>query len=130
MPPADLPLSQRLAPLRDQLLTAAEAFTADARALSDLLGRMVADVDRLTREPLEVCPVAHHSPAAALHLVRRLRDNPPRVVFMELCEDLRPLLDRLRDCKLPVALQAFAGGSDAFPKDWSPLSVVAPITEF
>ncbi len=130
MPAADVTLSRQFAPLRDQLLTAAEAFTADAKSLSDLLGQIVADVDRLAHEPLEIFPVAHHSPAAALHLVRRLRDHPPRVIFLELCEDLRPLLDRLRDCKLPVALQAFAGQGDAFPKDWFPLSVVAPVTEF
>ena len=36
----------------------------------------------------------------------------------------------LRDCRLPVALQAFAQTADAFPKGWSPLSVVAPLTEF
>jgi hypothetical protein len=130
VPAADIPLSPRFTPLRDQLLAAAAAFTAGAGSLADLLGRIVAEVDRLTREPLEVFPVAHHSPAAALHLVRRLRDDPPRVIFLELCEDLRPLLDRLRDCKLPVALQAFASGGDAFPKDWAPLSVVAPVTEF
>ena len=126
----DVPLTTRFAPLRDQLVAAAEAFTESAGGLADLLNRLVADVDRVAREPLEIFPVAHHSPAAALHLIRRLRGRPPRVIFMELCEDLRPLLDKLRDCKLPVALQAFANGSDAFPRDWSPLSVVAPITEF
>src|SRR5262249_51637900 len=75
-------------------------------------------------------PVAHHSPAAAAHLVRVLRARPPKVIFLELCEDMRPLLDRLRDCTLPVALQAFAGESGAFPKSWAPLSAVAPLTEF
>ncbi|MGL6095842.1 MAG: DUF5682 family protein, partial [Fimbriiglobus sp.] len=98
--------------------------------LADVLGGLVADVDRLVAEPLEIVPVAHHSPAAALHLARRLRDHPPRVIFLELCEDLRPTLPKLRDCKLPVALQAFAPASAAFPKDWCPLSVVAPITAF
>ena len=49
---------------------------------------------------------------------------------MEMCEDLQPLLDKLRDCRLPVALQAFAGHSATFPKSWVPLSVVAPLTEF
>jgi hypothetical protein len=125
-----VPLSKTFAPLRDQLVSAAKAFTDSPGGLADLLAGLVADVDRLVAEPLEIFPVAHHSPAAALQLIRRLRESPPRVIFMELCEDLRPVLPKLRDCKLPVALQAFAQSSDAFPKDWYPLSVVAPITAF
>jgi Family of unknown function (DUF5682) len=125
-----VPLGQPFAPLRDQLLSAAEAFAGGPGGLAELLTGLVADVDRVAAEPLEIFPVAHHSPAAASHLVRRLRQKPPRVVFIELCEDLRGVLPKLRDCKLPVALQAFAQSSEAFPKDWSPLSVVAPITAF
>src|SRR5947209_10052090 len=117
-------------PLREQLLAAARAFADDAQPLGTLLGALVDDVERAGAEPLEIFPVCHHSPAAALHMVRRLTDRPPRVIFIELCEDLRPDVDKLRDCKLPVALQAFAGQSDAFPKGWTPLSVVAPLTEF
>jgi hypothetical protein len=116
-------------PLRQQLLAAARAFAGDARPLGDLLAALVDDVERAAAEPLEVFPVCHHSPAAALHMVRRLT-RQPRVIFIELCEDLRPVVDKLRDCKLPVALQAFAGQSDAFPRSWTPLSVVAPLTEF
>lgn len=127
---AALPSASVFEPLRQQLLAAAEAFATDARPLGQLLGAMVDDVRRASAEPLEIFPVCHHSPAAALHMVRRLKRRPPRVLFMEMCEDLRPLLDKLRDCKLPVALQAFAGHSDAFPKSWTPLSVVAPLTEF
>ncbi len=82
------------------------------------------------REPLEIFPVAHHSPSSAIHMVRRLGQRPPRVIFMEGCEDLRPLLDGLRDCKLPVALQAFASTSSAFPPAWFPLNLVCPLTEF
>ncbi len=117
-------------PLRQQLLAAAEAFATDAQPLGALLGALVDDVRRAADEPLEIFPVCHHSPAAAVHMIGRLRQRPPRVLFMEMCEDLRPLLDKLRDCKLPVALQAFAGHSDAFPAAWTPLSVVAPLTEF
>src|SRR5262245_41172680 len=117
-------------PLRRQLLAAAEAFASDAQPLGALLSALVDDVQRANAEPLELFPVCHHSPAAALHMIRRLNRQAPRVIFMEMCEDLRPLLDKLRDCKLPVALQAFAGHSDAFPKSWTPLSVVAPFTEF
>jgi hypothetical protein len=117
-------------PLRRQLLDAARAFSDEAHPLGELLGSLVEDVGRATTEPLEVFPVCHHSPASAVHMIRRLTREAPRVIYMELCEDLRPLLDKLRDCKLPVALQAFAGHTDAFPKSWSPLSVVAPLTEF
>jgi hypothetical protein len=62
-------------------------------------------------------------------MVRRLRDKQPKVIYLELCEDMAPLLTELRNCKLPVAVQAFATEVDGFPAEWSPLSVVAPITE-
>ena len=126
----DLPSLASFEALRQQLLAAAEAFTGDADQLGKLLNALVDDVQRASAEPLEIFPVCHHSPAAALHVIRRLGQQPPRVIFMEMCEDMRPLLDKLRDCKLPVALQAFAGQTDAFPASWTPLSVVAPFTEF
>ena len=62
-------------------------------------------------------------------MARRLRDKQPKVVYLELCEDMAPLLTELRNCRLPVAVQAFATEVDGFPAEWSPLSVVAPITE-
>jgi hypothetical protein len=115
--------------LRTQLLDAAAAFSGGPAALDDILAGIVDDVDRALREELEIFPVCHHSPASALAMVRRLREKQPKVIYLELCEDLRPLLDELRNCRLPVAVQAFASDLDQFPKDWSPLSVVAPITE-
>src|SRR4051812_4956175 len=102
-PTRDLPVP--FGPLRDQLLAAAEAFAAEARPLAEILGGLVDDVERALREPLEIFPVCHHSPSSALHMVRRLAARPPRVIYMEGCEDLRPVLDGLRDCRLPVALQ-------------------------
>ncbi|GAA3533503.1 hypothetical protein GCM10022419_010940 [Nonomuraea rosea] len=115
--------------LREQLLDAAAAF-ADAPAdLSGILAGLVDDVDRALREELEIFPVCHHSPASALAMVRRLREKQPKVIYLELCEDLRPLLTELRNCRLPVAVQAFATDIEGFPKTWAPLSVVAPITE-
>ncbi len=127
-PTADLALAS-FEPLRQQLLAAAQEF-AGAQPLAKLLNALVDDVHRAFAEPLEIFPVCHHSPGAAVHMIHRLRVRPPRVIFMEMCEDLRPLIDKLRDCKLPVALQAFAGQAEGFPKSWSPLSLVAPITEF
>src|SRR5579862_9677344 len=125
-----LPSASIFEPLRRQLLAAAEKFATDDQPLSALLNALVDDVHRANSEPLEIFPVCHHSPAAAVQMIQRLTRKPPRVIFMEMCEDMRPLLDKLRDCKLPVALQAFAGQTDAFPLSWTPLSVVAPITEF
>ncbi|MGA4686752.1 hypothetical protein [Micromonospora sp. AB353] len=116
-------------PLRDQLTDAAAAFAGSPDALAGILTGMVDDVDRALRERLEIFPVCHHSPASALAMARRLRARPPKVIYLELCEDLRPLLDELRNCRLPVAVQAFATELDGFPAEWSPLSVVAPITE-
>lgn len=115
--------------LRQQLLDAATAFADGPSALAGILSGMVDDVDRALCEELEIFPVCHHSPASALAMVRRLRSKQPKVIYLELCEDLQPLLGELHNCRLPVALQAFASELDGFPPDWGPLSVVAPITE-
>ncbi|MET9632738.1 DUF5682 family protein [Lentzea sp. NPDC006480] len=115
--------------LRTQLNEAATAFSDGPGALEGILLGMVDDVDRAVREPLEIFPVCHHSPASAVAMARRLRDKQPKVIYLELCEDMAPLLTELRNCRLPVAVQAFASEIDGFPADWAPLSVVAPITE-
>ncbi|MFE5600348.1 hypothetical protein ACFQ8O_14325 [Streptomyces coelicoflavus] len=115
--------------LRGQLQEAAAAFAGGPDALEGILLGLVDDVDRAVREPLEIFPVCHHSPASAVAMARRLRAKQPRVVYLELCEDMAPLLTELRNCRLPVAVQAFAGDVDGFPKEWAPLSVVAPVTE-
>ncbi len=120
-----------LAKLRDELVALTSTFATDAHPLGEMLSAMVADVSRASAEPLEIFPVCHHSPASALHLLQRLRARkPPRVIYMEMCEDMRGSIEDLRSCRLPVALQAFAGTSESFPSAWSPLSVVAPISEF
>lgn len=115
--------------LRTQLQEAATAFADGPGALEGILLGIVDDVDRAVREPLEIFPVCHHSPASALAMARRLREKQPKVVYLELCEDMAPLLTELRNCRLPVAVQAFATEVDGFPAEWAPLSVVAPITE-
>ena len=115
--------------LRAQLQEAAAAFADGPGALEGILLGIVDDVDRAVREPLEIFPVCHHSPASAIGMARRLRDKQPKVVYLELCEDMTPLLTELRNCTLPVAVQSFATEVDDFPAEWSPLSVVAPITE-
>ncbi|MFB7084736.1 hypothetical protein [Streptomyces sp. NPDC056296] len=121
--------STSFAALRGQLQEAAAAFAGGPDALEGILLGLVDDVDRAAREPLEIFPVCHHSPASATAMARRLREKQPKVVYLELCEDMAPLLTELRNCRLPVAVQAFAGDVDGFPVDWAPLSVVAPITE-
>ncbi|MEU9351209.1 hypothetical protein AB0D65_09330 [Streptomyces griseoloalbus] len=121
--------SSTFAALRGQLQDAAATFAGGPDALESILLGMVDDVDRAAREPLEIFPVCHHSPASALAMARRLREKQPKVVYLELCEDMAPLLTELRNCRLPVAVQAFAGDLDGFPAEWAPLSVVAPITE-
>ncbi|RFU42273.1 hypothetical protein DZF91_07430 [Actinomadura logoneensis] len=119
----------RFGALRGQLRDAAERFAGAPGAAADILAGMVDDVDRALAEELEIFPVCHHSPASALAMARRLREKRPKVVYLELCEDMRPLLDELRNCRLPVALQAFASDIQGFDEEWAPLSVVAPITE-
>jgi hypothetical protein len=115
--------------LRTQLQEAATTFADGPGALEGILRGIVDDVERAVREPLEIFPVCHHSPASALAMARRLREKQPKVVYLELCEDMAPLLTELRNCRLPVAVQAFASEIDGFPADWAPLSVVAPVTE-
>ncbi|MFJ2093996.1 hypothetical protein ACIOEW_32770 [Streptomyces sp. NPDC087901] len=115
--------------LRTQLQEAAATFADGPDALEGILLGIVDDVDRAVREPLEIFPVCHHSPASAIAMARRLREKQPKVVYLELCEDMAPLLAELRNCRLPVAVQAFATETDGFPAEWAPLSVVAPITE-
>jgi hypothetical protein len=115
--------------LRSQLSEAAAAFADGPGALEGILLGIVDDVDRAVAERLEIFPVCHHSPASAIAMARRLREKQPKVVYLELCEDMAPLLTELRNCTLPVAVQAFATEVDGFPVEWSPLSVVAPITE-
>ncbi|MDV9194709.1 DUF5682 family protein [Streptomyces sp. Wh19] len=115
--------------LRGQLQEAAATFADGPDALEGILLGIVDDVDHAVREPLEIFPVCHHSPASAIAMARRLREKQPKVVYLELCEDMAPLLTELRNCKLPVAVQSFATEVDGFPVEWSPLSVVAPITE-
>ncbi|MER6348094.1 hypothetical protein ACWC10_04225 [Streptomyces sp. NPDC001595] len=115
--------------LRGQLQEAAATFADGPDALEGILLGLVDDVDRAVREPLEIFPVCHHSPASAVAMARRLREKQPKVVYLELCEDMAPLLTELRNCRLPVAVQAFATEVDGFPAEWAPLSVVAPITE-
>ncbi|MEU0523271.1 hypothetical protein [Streptomyces niveus] len=115
--------------LRTQLSEAAATLADGPEALEGILLGIVDDVDRAVREPLEIFPVCHHSPASAVAMARRLREKRPKVVYLELCEDMAPLLSELRNCRLPVAVQAFASEVEGFPADWAPLSVVAPITE-
>ncbi|MEQ4300021.1 DUF5682 family protein [Plantactinospora sp. B6F1] len=115
--------------MRGQLEAAAAAFAGGPDALADILTGIVDDVDRALGEELEIFPVCHHSPASALAMARRLREKQPAVIYLELCEDLRPLLEELRNCRLPVALQAFASDLDGFPPAWAPLNIVAPISE-
>ncbi|MER5603209.1 DUF5682 family protein, partial [Streptomyces sp. NPDC002265] len=115
--------------LRGQLQEAARTFADGPGALEGILLGIVDDVDRAVREPLEIFPVCHHSPASAIAMARRLREKQPKVVYLELCEDMAPLLTELRNCRLPVAVQAFATETEGFPAEWAPLSVVAPITE-
>ncbi len=115
--------------LRGQLRAAAAEFAGGPDALAGILLGIVDDVDRAVREPLEIFPVCHHSPASAVAMARRLREKQPKVVYLELCEDMAPLLTELRNCRLPVAVQAFATEIEGFPPEWSPLSVVAPVTE-
>jgi hypothetical protein len=125
----DTTTDQHLNTLNEQLLAAAATFAGDAELFGAMLRSFAADIERVNREPLEVFPVCHHSPASALHMTQRLRERPPRAIYLEMCEDMLPLVENLRDCTLPIALQAFAAESDTLPIEALPVAVVAPLTE-
>lgn len=131
-PPDPVAASAPHAPvdLVDQLHAAARTFAGDDEQVARIVRAMAEDVTRARACKLPIFPVIHHSPASAVHMVRHLREKQPRLVLMEMCEDMRPAIEGLADCKLPVALQAFAAESDTLPPQWMPASVVAPLTEF
>ena len=52
-----------------------------------------------------------HAVLSALKLALRLRAKQPKVVYLELCEDMAPLLSELRNCVLPVAVQNDVSGA-------------------
>ena len=95
-------MDTQLESLREQLTQAAKEFSTDASALSELLEAMVGDVERAEKEPLEIVPVAHHSPACGLHMLRRLQSQRPKAIFIELCEDMTDLLPKLGRLVLPL----------------------------
>jgi hypothetical protein len=116
--------------LKSQLIEAAKSFTESERNLDIILTQMVEDIEKANMEKMEIFPVCHHSPASGLFAIKRLIEKRPKVIFMEMCEDFLPLINDLKECKLPVAFQSFASDLKDFDKTWSPLSVIAPLTEF
>ena len=122
--------SAALGALREQLLLATQAFASAEQPLAKLLGGMIDDVARASAERLTIFPVCHHSPSSGLHLLRRLQTQPPKVLFIELCEDMAGILTKLTECRLPVALQAFARRiRDQFQFDPDATHIGTPLTE-
>jgi len=119
-----------LSKIKEQAVTSIKQFTDSKDAYGKMLQSIFADVKRASKEPLEIFPVCHHSPSSGLFMVKRLREKQPKVIFLELCEDMQSIIENLKECKFPVALQAFSLETESFPKSWTPLNVIAPITEF
>ena len=115
------------APLVEELRAAALAFSDDPDSAADVLERMASDVERAMDQPIALFPVIHHSPASGVQMLRYLATTKPKLVFVEMCEDMLPLAKELGDCELPVALQAFASQPVGYPESWAPLSLVAPL---
>jgi hypothetical protein len=61
---------------------------------------------------IQIFPVRHHSPSAALHVQRLIVERKPRAVLVEGPVDATPLIPLLLDpdTKPPVALYAYGGG--------------------
>ena len=116
--------------LRRQLESVAQAFTDSPEELTSTLRTLSDDVEQATNERLCLFPVTHHSPASALQMVQYLRSYEPKLVLIEACEDLRPLVEQLDQCSLPVALQSYASEPKELPRAWAPLNVLLPFTNF
>ena len=116
--------------IKEQAIISIQQFTDSKDAYGKMLQAILADVERASKESLEVFPVCHHSPSSGLFMVKRLREKQPKVIFLELCEDMQSIIENLKECKFPVALQACSLETESFPASWTPLHVSAPITEF
>ena len=122
--------TNKIQQLKEQAVASIQQFTDSEDAYGKMLHSIIADVERASKESLEIFPVSHHSPSSGLFMVKRLREKKPKVIFLELCEDMQPIIENLKECKFPVALQAFSLETEGFPTTWTPLNVIAPITEF
>jgi len=121
--------TNKIQQLKEQAVASIQQFTDSEDAYGKMLHSIIADVERASKESLEIFPVSHHSPSSGLFMVKRLREKKPKVIFLELCEDMQPIIENLKECKFPVALQAFSLETEGFPTTWTPLNVIAPITE-
>ncbi len=115
--------------LRTQLQGAATEFAGGPDALEGILLGMVDDVDRAVREPLEIFPVCHHSPASALAMARRLRGEAAQGGVPGTVRGHGAAADRAAQLLTPRRGAGVRGRDRQLPQEWAPLSVVAPITE-
>lgn len=120
--------------LKEYLYKSAREYQLESdRNITGIITALVDDVGKAFSGTLEIFPVCHHSPASAFHMIKRLTVKPPlkppEVIYMELCEDMIVSTGDLKGCKLPVALQAFAGKAEAYPEELAPFSVIAPLSE-
>ncbi|MBN2533403.1 MAG: hypothetical protein JXB88_10945 [Spirochaetales bacterium] len=115
--------------LKEYLFECAKKYQLESdRNITGIISALVDDVEKALSEHLEIFPVCHHSPASAFHMIKRLQEKPFKAIYMELCEDMITHTGNLKGCTLPVALQAFAGKSDAYPGKLAPYSVIAPLS--
>lgn len=118
---------------RQRMIEAVAAMAnPEADTTPEWMRQLMADARRAAAETVEIFPIRHHSPVGALHLIRRLRTQPlPRVIFLEMCEDLGLLPRTPAQMTPPVALEAVAHRpSFAFPAEWAPMRVIAPLVAF
>ena len=75
-----------------------------------------------------IVPIRHHSPAAALHVGRLIRERRPQVVLIEGPVDATPLIDQLLDAATvpPVALYAYERRGEDVRASFFPFCAYSP----
>jgi hypothetical protein len=75
-----------------------------------------------------IVPVRHHSPAAALHVGRLIRERRPKVVLIEGPADATPLIDQVLDAATapPIALYAYERRGEHVRASFFPFCAYSP----
>jgi hypothetical protein len=75
-----------------------------------------------------IVPIRHHSPAAALHVRRLIRERRPRVVLIEGPADATGLIEQLADraTQPPVAIYAYLRRGDDVRASYYPFCAYSP----
>ncbi|MGG6263144.1 DUF5682 family protein [Leptolyngbya sp. AN03gr2] len=87
------------------------------------------DVERAMQEPLQILPICHFSPASAIAVRQFLELHKPKAIYLELTEDLNPLIQAVPECVPPFTLQAIAQESTSLDSKLLPVKLNTSLVE-